>query len=44
MALLLLGLVAVMVWPWVRRTAVRATGRVVHDVRRNVAEREEAER
>ena len=40
MALLLLGLVVVMVWPWVRRNAVRATGRVVADVKANVAERE----
>lgn len=40
MVLMLVGLVAVMVWPWVRRTVVRSSGRLVHDVKRNVAERE----
>jgi phosphotransferase system glucose/maltose/N-acetylglucosamine-specific IIC component len=44
MVLMLVALVAVMVWPWVRRTVVRSSGRLVHDVRRNVAEREEVER
>jgi phosphotransferase system glucose/maltose/N-acetylglucosamine-specific IIC component len=42
MALILVALFAVMVWPWVRRTMVRSAGRLVHDVRSNVAEREQA--
>lgn len=40
MVLCLAGLLAVMAWPWVRRTTVRSAGRIVHDVRSNVAERE----